>query len=67
MASSCAEKWPVELAARVDYVDFVEIGFKKWTKDNQKSSKNSPYIYQAVMDVARKRGHKIGEFKIIAN
>lgn len=41
-----------------------ELGFKTWAEKNQKSLKNSPYIYKAVMEVAREHGQDIGEFKI---
>ncbi len=41
-----------------------ELGFKTWAEKNQKSLKNSPYVYKAVMDVAREYGQDIGEFEI---
>lgn len=41
-----------------------ELGFKTWAEKNQKSNENSPYIYKAVMDVAREHGQDIGQFKI---
>ena len=42
-----------------DRVAFRELGYTRWSEDNQKSKKNSPFIYQAVMDVLRRRGHKL--------
>lgn len=39
-----------------------DLGFKKWAEKNQKSEKNNPYIYKAVMDVAREHGVKVGEY-----
>ena len=41
-----------------------ELGFKTWAEKNQKSLKNSPYIYKAAMDVAREFEEDVGEFKI---
>lgn len=47
----------------MDDVAFKELGYTKWSEKNQKSKLNSSYIYQAVMDVARDRGRKIGPYK----
>lgn len=41
-----------------------ELGFKTWAEKNQKSLDNSPYVYKAVMDVAREQGVDVGEFTI---
>ena len=53
----------VELG-KADDVAFEELGYKKWSESNQRSAKNSPYIYEAIMKVARNRGHKVGEFNV---
>lgn len=45
-----------------DDLAYEKLNLKKWSEANQKSQKNSPFIYQAVMDVARKRGLKVGPF-----
>ena len=50
----------VELG-KADDVAFNELGYKKWSEDNQKSIGNSPYIYQTVMEVARKHGLRVSE------
>ncbi len=48
----------VELG-KADHVAFRELGYTRWSEDNQKAKRNSPFIYQAVMDVLRRRGHKL--------
>lgn len=47
---------------RTDKNAFRRLGYRTWSEENQKSRQNSPFIYEAVMDVARKRGHEIGPF-----
>ena len=44
---------------KADRVAFRELGYTRWSEDNQNSKKNSPFIYQVVMDVLRRRGHKL--------
>lgn len=46
----------------IDDVAFKELGYDSWSEANQTSTKNSPYIYQAVMDVLRRRKHQVGKF-----
>lgn len=46
----------------VDDIAKEDLGFKKWSEKNQRSPKNNPYIYKAVMDVAREQGVKVGEY-----
>jgi hypothetical protein len=41
--------------AKADRVAFRELGYDRWSEENQNSPKNSPYIYQAVMEVLRRR------------
>jgi len=42
-----------------------ELAYNGWTEANQKSEKNSPYIYKAILDVARERGlKKIGQYEV---
>lgn len=48
---------------KLDDTAFERLGYEKWSEPNQKSLKNSPYIYKAIMDVARRRGHKVGRFR----
>jgi hypothetical protein len=40
---------------RVDDIAAKELGFEKWTEDNQRSAKNDPYIYKGVMNVVERR------------
>ncbi|MEK6262004.1 MAG: hypothetical protein AABP62_25680 [Planctomycetota bacterium] len=47
---------------QIDDVAFKELGYESWTEANQGSEKNGPYIYQAVMDVLRRRKHQVGKF-----
>ena len=48
---------------QLDDLAFKELGYDSWSEANQTSEKNSPYIYQAVMDVLRRRKHQVGKFK----
>jgi hypothetical protein len=43
--------------AKADRVAFRELGYPRWSEQNQNSPKNSPYIYRAVMEELRRRGH----------
>ncbi len=40
--------------AKVDDIAFQELGYETWSEANQRSPKNDPYIYQAIMDVLRR-------------
>ena len=48
---------------KLDDVAFKELGYADWSEDNQRSSKNNPYIYQAIMDVLRRHSPPVGRFK----
>lgn len=48
---------------KLDDTAFERLGYATWTDPNEKSLKNSPYIDRAIMDVARRRGHKVGRFR----
>jgi hypothetical protein len=39
-----------------DDVAFRELGYSEWSETNQKSSANSPFIYEAIMAAARRHG-----------
>lgn len=47
---------------KLDDVAFKELGYESWSEDNQRSEKNSPYVYQGIMDVLRRHKHKVGKF-----
>lgn len=47
---------------KLDDIAFKELGYESWSEDNQRSEKNSPYVYQGVMDVLRHHKHKVGKF-----
>jgi hypothetical protein len=51
----------VELG-RCDDTVFKEQGYKEWSEESQLSPKNDPYIYQAIMDVLRRRSPPVGSF-----
>jgi hypothetical protein len=53
----------VELG-KLDDIAFQELGYDKWSEDNQKSPKNDEYIYQGVMNVLRRRSPTIGRFRV---
>lgn len=47
---------------RAQKTAFAKLGYQNWSEDNQKSIANSPFIYQAVMDAARRIDPAIGPF-----
>jgi len=51
----------LEELGKMEDVVFEELGYEKWTEENQKSIKNSSYIYKAVMQAAKRNGIKITE------
>ena len=48
---------------KMDDVAFKELGYDKWSEENQRSSRNAPYMYQAVMDVLRRRSKSVKAFR----
>ena len=48
--------------AKQDDIAFDTLGYKDWSEDNQRSPKNNPFIYQAVMDALRKHSRPVGRF-----
>lgn len=53
----------VELG-KMDDVAHQELGYDKWSEDNQRSAKNDGYIYQGVMDVLRRHSPPVGRFQV---
>jgi len=51
----------LEELGKMEDVAFEELGYEKWTEKNQKSIKNSSYIYKAVMQAAKRNGIKVTE------
>jgi len=49
---------------KMDDVAFQELGYDKWTEDNQKSAKNDGYLYQGVMDTLRRHSSSVGRFQV---
>lgn len=49
---------------QMDGVAFQELGYGKWTEDNQRSTKNDSYIYQGVMDALRRHSAPVGRFQV---
>jgi len=49
---------------KMDDIAFAELGYDKWTEDNQNSPQNDGYIYQAIMDVLRRRSRTVGRFQV---
>ncbi len=47
---------------KFDDIAFKDLKYTEWSEENQKSAKNDPYIYQAVMDVLRRRSPPVGRF-----
>jgi hypothetical protein len=48
---------------KMDEIAYQELGYSSWLEKNQKSQQNNAYIYQAIMDAARQRGHAISSFR----
>jgi hypothetical protein len=46
----------------LDDVAYQQLGYAEWSEANQRSPKNSPYIYQAIMDVLRRKSPPVGRF-----
>lgn len=49
---------------KMDDVAFQELGYGKWTEDNQRSTKNDGYIYQGVIDALRRHSPPVGRFQV---
>lgn len=52
---------------KMDDVAFKELGYESWSEENQQSPKNDRYMYQAIMDVLRRRSPPVGRFKAVGN
>ena len=50
---------------KMDDVAFKELGYEDWSEENQKSPRNAPFIYQAVMDALRRRTKSIKAFRAL--
>lgn len=44
---------------KMDDIAYQELGYSDWLENNQKSDQNNPYIYQAIMNVAQRRGYTV--------
>lgn len=49
--------------AKQDDIAYQDLGYEDWSEDNQRSSQNDRYIYQAIMDALRKHTETVGGFK----
>ena len=49
--------------SRVDDIAFKRLGYQDWSEDNQRSPKNDPFIYQAIMDVLRRHTNSVGPYR----
>ncbi len=50
---------------KLDDIAFKEIGYSDWSEDNQRSTKNDRYIYQAIMDATRQHAPPVGKFDAV--
>jgi hypothetical protein len=41
---------------QADDVAFRQLGYARWSEENQRSPRNNPFILQAVADVVQRRG-----------
>lgn len=48
--------------AKQDDIAYQALGYQEWSEDNQRSSKNNPYIYQAIMDALRRNAPPVGRY-----
>ena len=49
---------------KIDDIAFEELGYDRWSEDNQRSKKNDPYIYKAIMDAFRRRVRSVGPYNV---
>lgn len=52
-----------ELANQDDEA-FKDLGYDEWSEENQKSERNNPYIYRAVMDAFRRHVSSVGRYEV---
>lgn len=52
--------------AKQDDEAFEDLGYDEWSEENQKSEKNNPYIYRAVMDAFRRHVSSVGRYDVPA-
>lgn len=48
---------------KLDDAAFSKLKFKDWSEDNQRSQRNNPYIYEAIMNALRRQGLRVGSFR----
>jgi hypothetical protein len=53
----------IELGKQDDEA-FKDLGYDKWSGENQGSDKNDPYIYRAIMDVLRRHAPPVGPYDV---
>ncbi len=51
---------------KMDDLAFAELGYEEWSEENQRSPKTDGYIYQAILDVLRRRSRTVGAFQVSA-
>ncbi len=49
--------------AKQDDIAYQALGYQDWSEGNQRSPKNNPYIYQAIMDALRHHAPPVGKFE----
>ncbi|MBC8353936.1 MAG: hypothetical protein H8E66_18220 [Planctomycetes bacterium] len=47
---------------KADDIAFGKLGYRDWSEDNQRAAKNSPYIYEAIMNALRRQAPPVGRF-----
>jgi hypothetical protein len=53
----------IELGTQDDDA-FRDLGYESWTEENQRSERNNPYIYRAIMDVLRRHVSSVGAYDV---
>jgi len=53
----------IELGKQDD-VAFKDLGYEDWSEENQRSEKNYPYVYKAIMDALRQHAPPVGRYEV---
>jgi len=48
--------------AKQDDIAYEALGYREWSEENQRSSKNNPHIYQGIMDALRRHAPPVGKY-----
>lgn len=49
---------------KLDDVAFTDLQYDRWSEENQRSERNNPYIYKAIMDVLRRHAPPVRQYAL---